>query len=145
MARNSYLNQLNRVQELRAEVASLMEEKIRIIGAANTQLNQVNRQQINLRSDLDTVKEAISYRTILAPIDGTIFDSKVAPYSVVNPRQVLLKIVPDNLLQAKVDIRNTDSDLGTHPHSSRKQCRRGLQKCSFHCGLHSNYHRIRYR
>ncbi len=108
MARNSYLNQLNRVQELRAEVASLMEEKIRIIGSANTQLNQVNRQQINLRSDLDTVKEAISYRTILAPIDGTIFDSKVAPYSVVNPRQVLLKIVPDNLLQAKVDIKNSD-------------------------------------
>ncbi len=108
MARNSYLNQLNKVQELRAQVASLMEDKIRIIGTANSQLNQVNRQQITLRSELDTVKEAISYRTILSPIDGTVFDAKVAPYSVVNPSQVLLKIVPDNLLQAKVNVMNSD-------------------------------------
>jgi hemolysin D len=108
IARNSYLSQLNQVQELNAEVAGLREERSRVVGEAITQLNQVNQQIINLRSELIGLKEAISYRTIKAPISGTVFDTKVGPYSVVNTAQILLKIVPSDRLQAQVEIPNSD-------------------------------------
>ena len=108
MARNAYLTQLNEVQELRAEISSLKEEKFRVVGSASTQLNEINRQTINLDSELVGLKEAISYRTIHAPITGRIFDSKVGTYSVVSADQIILKIVPENKLQAVVDIPNVD-------------------------------------
>ena len=108
MARNAYLTQLNRVQELKAQFSTLEEEKVRVIGAASTQLNQINRQRINLESELVNLKETIGYRTILAPISGRVFDSRVGPFSVVGTDQVLLKIVPENNLQAVVEIPNSD-------------------------------------
>lgn len=108
MARNAYLTQLNKVQELRAQFATLEEEKFRVIGAASTQLNQINRQRINFESELVGLKETIGYRTVLAPISGRVFDNKVGPFSVVGTDQVLLKIVPENNLQAVVEIPNGD-------------------------------------
>ena len=108
MARNAYLTQLNKVQELKAQFATLEEEKVRVIGAASTQLNQLNRQRIDLEAELVNLKETIGYRTILAPISGRVFDSRVGPYSVVGTDQVLLKIVPENKLQALVEIPNAD-------------------------------------
>ena len=108
MARNAYLTQLNKVQELKAQFSTLEEEKVRVIGAASTQLNQINRQRIDLESELVNLKENIGYRTILAPISGRVFDSKVGPFSVVGTDQVLLKIVPENKLQAIVEIPNSD-------------------------------------
>jgi HlyD family secretion protein len=108
IARNNYLNQLNQVQELRAEVSSLREERSRIIGETATQLNQVNQQMINFRSELVGLREVIRHRTIQAPISGTVFDLKVRPSSVINTSQVLLKIVPADLLQARVEITNND-------------------------------------
>ena len=108
MARNAYLTQLNQVQELKAQLATLQEEKVRVIGAASTQLNEINRQKINLQSELVGLKETIGYRTILAPISGRVFDSQVGPFSVVRTDQILLKIVPENNLQAVVEIPNQD-------------------------------------
>ena len=108
LSRNAYLNQLNQVQELTAEVATLKGEYSRVIGSATSQLSQVNREQINLQSELVGIKEALSYRTIKAPVSGVVFDAKVRPFSVVNTSQTLLKIVPKNRLQAKVEIPNTD-------------------------------------
>ena len=108
MARNAYLSQLNSLQELTAEIASLKGERSRIIGATTAQLNGINRQQINLRSQLSGVNEQIANRNVTAPISGTVFDLKVGPYSVVNNSQVLLKIVPANKLQALIEIPNRD-------------------------------------
>ncbi len=108
ISRHSYLSQLDEVQTMRAQVAGLKEEKTRVIGEAAAQLNQVNQQMINLRSELVGLKETLSYRTIRAPIAGTVFDAKVGPASVVNTSQVLLKIVPADRLQARVEIPNTD-------------------------------------
>lgn len=108
LPRNTYLTQLNQVQELKAEVATLEEEKSRIVGAAATQLNEVNRQVITLRSELVGLKETIGYRTIIAPISGKVFDNKARPFSVVNTSQMILKIVPENNLQATVEIPNSD-------------------------------------
>ena len=108
IARNQYLNKLNQVQEVRADVQSLKEERSRILGQAAVQLNQLNTQMINLRSQLVEIGETLEYRTVKAPIDGKIFDTKVSPYSVVNGGSAVVKIVPDNRLEASVQISNKD-------------------------------------
>ena len=110
MSRTQYLSQLNQVQEMRADVATLREERSRVIGAVAGQLNQIDRQIIRIRAELVGLKEAISYRTVRAPIDGKVFDAKVSPQTVVNGDQMVLKLVPANRLQARVEI--SDGDIG---------------------------------
>ena len=111
MSRIQYLSQLNQVQEMRAEVATLEEEESsRVIGAVAAQLNQIDRQIIQIRAELVGLKEIISYRTVRAPISGKVFDAKVSPQTVVNADQTVLKLVPANRLQAKVEI--SDGDIG---------------------------------
>jgi HlyD family secretion protein len=110
IARNQYLSQLNQVQESAADVASLEEERQRIIGQAAGQLNDINRQIISIKAELIGLRETIGYRTIKAPIDGKIFDARVAPQGVINADQAVMKLVPVNRLQAKVEI--SDADVG---------------------------------
>ena len=105
ISRIQYLSQLNQVQEIRAEVATLKEETSRVIGSVAVQLNQIDRQLIQIRAELVGLKEAIGYRTVRAPIDV-----KVAPQTVVSGDQSVLKLVPSNRLQAKVEI--SDGDIG---------------------------------
>lgn len=108
VARNQYLTQLNQVQESRTEVTILEEERVRQIGGAASQLNEINRQAINLRSELIGLRETLSYRTIKAPISGRVFDLKISRYSVINADQTALKLVPIHRLQAKIEISNAD-------------------------------------
>lgn len=110
MSRIQYLTQLNQVQESRAEVATLEEERSRSIGAVAAQLNQIDRQMIRIRAELVGLKETISYRTVRAPISGKVFDAKISPQTVVNGDQTVLKLVPPNRLQAKVEV--SDGDIG---------------------------------
>lgn len=110
MSRTQYLSQVNQVQEMRAEVATLKEERSRVIGSVAAQLTQIDRQIIQIRSQLVGLMEVISYRTVRAPIDGKVFDAKISPQAVVNGDQTVLKLVPANRLQASVAI--SDSDIG---------------------------------
>ena len=110
ISRTQYLTQVNQVQEIRAEVATLIEESSRVIGGIAAQLNQIDRQSIQIRAELVGLKEIISYRTVRASIDGKVFDAQVSPQMVVNGDQIVLKLVPANRLQAKVEI--SDADIG---------------------------------
>ena len=91
MSRNQYLLQLNQVQETRAEVSTLEEERSRVIGQIASQLNQIDRQMIQIRAELVGLQETISYRTVRAPINGKVFDVKVSPQTVVNADQEVLE------------------------------------------------------
>ncbi len=110
MARNQYLLELNRVQEIKADVATLEEEQTRKLGEAATQLDAINKQTIQLKAQLVALKEDLAYRTVRAPINGRVFDAKVSPMSVVNADQEVLKLVPARRLEARVSI--SDSDIG---------------------------------
>jgi hemolysin D len=110
MARNQYLTQLNQVQEMRSEVITLEEERERVVGQAAGQLNEINRQLLNLKAELVATREALSYRTVRAPITGKVFDARLTPQAVINADQSILKLVPANRLQASVEI--SDADIG---------------------------------
>ena len=108
MARNEYLIQLNRVQENRAELSTLREERTRVMGQAASQLTQVDRTLLSLNAELVQLRETIDYRTVRAPIEGRVFDIQISPVSVINADQNVMKLVPDNRLQAQVSITNAD-------------------------------------
>jgi HlyD family secretion protein len=110
MARNQFFTQQNQIQETQTEVISLEQERGRVLGTAAGQLNEINRQLLNLKADLVATREALSYRTILAPISGKVFDIKLARFAVINGDQTVLKLVPANRLQASVEI--SDADIG---------------------------------
>lgn len=108
MGRNQFLGALNQIQEIQADVSALQEERTRVIGQAASQLNQVDRQLLSIQAQLVELEQTIEYRTIKAPISGRVFDAKLSPYSVINPDQIVLKLVPENRLQAKISIKNSD-------------------------------------
>ena len=108
MGRNQYLGELNRVQEIQADVAALQEERTRVIGQVATRLNQVDRQLLSIKAQLVQLGQTIEYRTIKAPISGRVFDAQLSPFSVINTDQVVLKLVPESRLEAKVSISNSD-------------------------------------
>jgi HlyD family secretion protein len=80
------------------------------VGQAAGQLNEINRQLLNLKAELVATREALSYRTVRAPITGKVFDARLTPQAVINADQSILKLVPANRLQASVEI--SDADIG---------------------------------
>lgn len=107
-SRVQYLEQLNKIQEQTSELSSLREERENVLGGAAGQLNQNNRELAGLKAELSQLRETLSYRTVNAPISGTVFNLKAVPSGVVATDQVLLKLVPSHDLQAKVEISNSD-------------------------------------
>lgn len=108
MGRNQYLGAVNQIQEIQADVSALQEERTRVIGQTASQLNQVDRQLLSIKSQLVDLDQTIEYRTVRAPMSGRVFDSQLSPFSVISADQVVLKLVPDNRLEAKVSINNSD-------------------------------------
>ena len=108
IGRINYLSQLNKVQESQAELATLAEERDKLIGEVAARLTQINRQLQDVDAELDGLNQALQYRTLSAPITGVVFDLKASSSSVVASDQVLLKIVPSKELQADVEVSNAD-------------------------------------
>ena len=107
-SRIQYLEQLNAIQEQTSIISSLIQERESVLGAIAGQINDNNRDLGGLRSEKISLRENLSYRTVRAPISGTVFNLQASPSSVVSTNQVLLKIVPSNRLQAQVAISNSD-------------------------------------
>ena len=107
-ARVQYLQQLNSVQEQSSQLAVLREERSSILGGVAGQKNSNNRELERLNAELIQLQEQLSYRLIKSPIDGKVFDIKATPSALVPADQVVMKIVPESLLVANVDIGNKD-------------------------------------
>lgn len=108
IARIQYLNQRNLLQEQSSQIASLQEERAGVIGSIAGQINQNNRELESLRAEREQLSESLRYRTVLAPIDGKVFDLQAKPAGVVSTSNVILKLVPSNKLEANVSIPNSD-------------------------------------
>ena len=107
-SRIQYLQQLNVIQEQTSDIASLNEERESVIGSVAGLINQNNRDLSSLRANLNQINETLSYRTVKAPISGTIFNVQVSPSGFVATDQVVMDIVPSERLQAQVEISNSD-------------------------------------
>jgi hemolysin D len=93
---------LNRVSENDKRIAEI-----------DSQINRViidNEKRIaETESQLSQIKVTLQYQELRAPADGTVFDLKASqPGYVASTREPLLKIVPDQSLNAEVLITNKD-------------------------------------
>jgi len=117
------LESINKVQELKAE-RSVEEREISRLSAVvqGTQATpgvdlrkriEANLSRIaELDRDISQARQRIRYGVLTAPARGQVFDITVGPGSVVQMAQAdstkpVMKIVPDDALQAKVYLPNT--------------------------------------
>ena len=80
------------------------------------QIKLIENDIINLKNELDNVNEKLKYSYVNSPINGYIFDLKAKDKGfVLNPNTEIMRIVPDNDLEAIVNINSSDIgfvDLG---------------------------------
>ena len=107
-----YLQQQNKVEELRGSVSKELVEGRRQQSVLNQQIEQINAEIAGLRSDLAQLRAQITeaevtlgYQSLRAPVDGVVFDLKLTtPGFVAQTGEPALKVVPFNTLEADVEI-----------------------------------------
>ena len=109
-----YLQQRNRVEEIKGEVTKLELDGRRQINLIDQQIEQLNAELAGLRSEraqlnanLTDVRVTNKNQTLRAPVDGIVFDLKLNNPGFVSQAmssEVALKIVPFNTLEADVEI-----------------------------------------
>ena len=109
-----YLQQRNRVQELKGELTKLDLEGRRQINQIDQQIEQLSAELAGLRSEraqlnanFTEVKVTNKNQTLRAPVDGIVFDLKLNNPGFISQAlssEVALKVVPFSTLEADVEI-----------------------------------------
>ena len=109
-----YLQQRNRVQELKGELTKRELDGRRQINQIDQQIEQLNAELAGLRSEraqlnanLTEVRVTNKNQTLRAPVDGIVFDLKLNNPGFISQSmssEVMLKVVPFNTLEADVAI-----------------------------------------
>ena len=109
-----YLQQRNKVQELKGELTQREIDGRRQINQVDQQIEQLNAELAGLRSEraqlnanLTEVRVTNKNQTLRAPVDGIVFDLKINNPGFISQSmssEVMLKVVPFNTLEADVMI-----------------------------------------
>lgn len=109
-----YLQQRNKVAELKGELIKRELDGRRQINQIDQQVEQINSELAGLRSEqaqlkarLTEVRVTFRNQLLRAPVDGIVFDLKLTNPGYVTQdqsSQAALKIVPFNTLEAEVEI-----------------------------------------
>jgi len=104
-----YLQQRNKVREVDGEIAKLKVDRLRQIAIIEQALEQVKGELADLGSKLTELQVNIRYQDVRSPVDGVVFDLKpTGPGFVAQGSEPVMKIVPFDALQAKVEIESSD-------------------------------------
>lgn len=100
-----YLQQRNKVRELRGRVTKEKLDGARQQSILNQEIEQLNAQLAQLKAQLTEAKVTLKYQSLRSPVDGVVFDLKpTTPGFVAQSSEPVLKIVPFNKLEADVEI-----------------------------------------
>ena len=109
-----FLQQRNKVQELKGELTKRELDGRRQINQIDQQIEQLNAELAGLRSEraqlnanLTEVRVTNKNQTLRAPVDGIVFDLKLNNPGFISQSmssEVMLKVVPFNTLEANVMI-----------------------------------------
>ena len=106
--RLTYLQELDRRFELERQLADVdQQEEQNRLQAANTQVESDKRLS-QLRSNLKKTEVQIAYQNIHSPSDGIVFNFKAKVQTVIPAADVILNIVPQKGLNAKIWVPNKD-------------------------------------
>ena len=104
-----YLQQRNKVREVDGEIAKLKVDRLRQTAIIEQALEQVKGELADLGSKLTELQVNIRYQDVRSPVDGVVFDLKpTGPGFVAQGSEPVMKIVPFDALQAKVEIEISD-------------------------------------
>ncbi len=101
VTRNMVLAQEDKALSFKAELSQI-DEEIAVMQSKNRQA------QSELKAQLVLAKIQEQYEIVKAPMNGIIFQLKASPQGVLNPSEPILKIIPQDGLQANVYITNKD-------------------------------------
>ena len=116
ISKYDYDEQKIKLIELRTDLNS----KYSLMSVKENQLKQqiksIENNIIDFNNQLENINEKLKYSYVTSPINGYIFDLKAKDKGyVINPDSEIMKIVPDNDLEAIVYINSSDIgfvDLG---------------------------------
>jgi hemolysin D len=104
-----YLQQRNKVREVEGELAKLMVDRLRQSAILEQAVEQLKGELADLGSKLTELRVNIRYQDVRSPVDGVVFDLKpTGPGFVAQGSEPVMKIVPFDALQAKVEIESSD-------------------------------------
>ncbi|MEN9860513.1 MAG: hypothetical protein RLZZ515_995 [Cyanobacteriota bacterium] len=104
-----YLQQRNTVREVEGELAKLKVDRLRQIAILEQAVEQLKGELADLGSKLTELQVNIRYQDVRSPVDGVVFDLKpTGPGFVAQGSEPVMKIVPYDALQAKVEIDSSD-------------------------------------
>ncbi len=104
-----YLQQRNKVREVEGELSKLKVDRLRQSAILEQAVQQLQGELADLSSKLTELKVNIRYQDVRSPVDGVVFDLKpTGPGFVAQGSEPVMKIVPYDALQAKVEIDSSD-------------------------------------
>ena len=100
-----YLQQRSRVREVQGELAKSIADRQRQVAILQQSVEELRSELADLQSKRTELKINLRYQDIRSPVDGLVFDLKpTGPGFVAQGSEPVMKIVPFNNLQAKVEI-----------------------------------------
>lgn len=104
-----YLTQRNKVQEVEGKLQESRVDRLRQLAILEQAVRALNSELADLRSNLTELNVNIRYQEIISPDDGLIFELKPkAPGFVAQTSEPVMKVVPFDRLEARVEIPSKD-------------------------------------
>jgi hemolysin D len=102
-----YLEQKNKVQELEGQIKQSKADQDRQVSILEQNVRSLRGQIAELNSRITEGDVTLRYQAIVSPVDGIVFDLKArSPGFVAQTSEPILKIVPVDRLQAKVEVES---------------------------------------
>ncbi|MEB3270393.1 MAG: HlyD family efflux transporter periplasmic adaptor subunit [Synechococcus sp.] len=104
-----YLQQRNRVQEVRGRLSQTRADRLRQQAILEQGIRELQSELSDLRSKLIELNVNIRYQVIRAPEDGVVFDLRPrARGFVAQTSEPVMKVVPFDRLEARVEVPSQD-------------------------------------
>lgn len=104
-----YLQQRNRVQEVRGRLSQTRADRLRQQAILEQGIRELQSELSDLRSKLIELNVNIRYQVIRAPEDGVVFDLRSrARGFVAQTSEPVMKVVPFDRLEARVEVPSQD-------------------------------------
>jgi HlyD family secretion protein len=104
-----YLQQRNTVQEVEGRLRETKLDGLRQEAIQNQQIQQLRSELSELQSQLTETDVTLRYQALRSPVDGIVFDLKPkSPGYAAQSTEAVMKVVPFNALEAKVEIPSSD-------------------------------------
>lgn len=104
-----YLQQRNTVQQIQGELREKRLDGLRLEAILGQDIQRLKADVANLKAELTDTQVTLRYQELRAPVAGVVFDLQPPGIGFSGrASEILMKIVPFNKLEAKVEIPSSD-------------------------------------